>query len=307
MIGQGPIDTRRTIAMPGLGDGSLVLTPARRGLFLCNRHDIVGVSLVEYGEWAEPEVALIASLLRPGDVAIECGANVGTMTVPMAQAVGPRGVVHALELQPYFVRLLNANLALNGIQNVAVRQMAVGAADGTMRLPAMTYDRPVNFSGISFAATPTDGSGTGRSIPVRPLDGMFRGLTQLRLLKMDIENMEPVALAGATALIRRLQPIVYMECRTADSFSAARTHLGAHGYRLFWHGFRGYNAANYRGNAINRFGQQGDANLLAWPPGSKETAPVLPPAEDFSDIERLWPGLLGAPISSHPEGTAASL
>jgi FkbM family methyltransferase len=307
MIGQGTIDTRRTIAMPGLGDGSLVLTPARRGLYLCNRHDVVGVSLVDYGEWAEPEVALIASLLRPGDVAIECGAHVGTMTIPMARAVGPRGVVHALELQPYFVRLLNANLALNGIQNVAVRQMAVGAADGTMRLPAIDYDRPINFAGISFADVPTDGSGEGRPIPVRPIDTMFRGLAQLRLLKMDIENMEPVALAGAAALIRRLKPIVYLECRTVESFAAARAHLGALGYRLFWHAFRAYNAANYRGNAVNRFGQQGDANLLAWPPGSGEPAPVLPPAEDFSDIERLWPGLRGAPTSSQPEGAAASL
>ena len=307
MIGQGAIDTRRTIAMPGLGDGSLVLTPTRRGLFLCNRHDVVGVSLVEYGEWAEPEVELVTALLRPGDVAIECGSNIGTMTVPMARAVSPRGSVHALELQPYFVRLLNANLALNGIQNVAVRQVAVGEADGTIRMPPMPYDRPVNFSGISFAASPTDGSGSGQPIPVRPLDGMFQGLTQLRLLKMDIENMEPVALAGAVALIRRLQPFVYMECRTAHGFAAARTHLGALGYRLFWHGFRGYSAANYRGNAINRFGQQGDVNLLALPPGRSAASPELPRAEAFSDVERLWPGLLGPQLSPHPEGPAASL
>lgn len=307
MIGQGAIDTRRTIDMPGLGDKSLVLSPARRGLFLCNRHDVVGVSLVEYGEWAEPEVELVTALLRPGDVVIECGANIGTMTVPMARSVSPRGTVHALELQPYFVRLLNANLALNGIHNVAVRQVAVGEADGTMRLPPMAYDRPVNFSGISFAAAPTDGSGVGMPIPVRPLDGLFRDLTQLRLLKMDIEQMEPAALAGAGGLIRRLQPIVYLECRTADCFAAARTHLGGAGYRLFWHGFRGYNAANYRGNAINRFGRQGDANLLALPPGLGAASPELPPAGDFSDIERLWPGLLGPQMSSHPEGTAASL
>ena len=301
------IDTRRTIAMPGLRDPSLVLTPARRGLFLCNRHDVVGVSLVDYGEWAEPEIALITALLRPGDIVIECGANIGTMTVPMAQAVGLRGTIHALELQPYFVRLLNANLALNGIQNVAVREVAIGAADGTMRLPAMSYDRPANFSGLSFAAAPTDGSGTGRPIPVRPLDGLFRGLTQLRLLKMDIENMEPAALAGASGLIGRLKPIVYCDCRTPDGLAALRTQLGALGYRFFWHGFRGYSPANYRGNAVNRFGAQGDAHLLAWPSGLGETAPELPPVQDFSDIERLWPGLLGPQRASPAEGAAASL
>jgi len=305
MIGPAATDTRRSIAMPGLGDRSLVLTPTRRGLFLCNRHDIVGVSLVDYGEWAEPEVELIASLLRPGDVVIECGANVGTMTVPMARAVGGRGTVHALELQPYFARLLNANLALNGIQNAAVRQIAVGAADGTMRLPATNYDRPVNFSGLSFIAAPTDGSGNGTPIPVRSLDGLFRNLAQLQLLKLDIENMEPAALAGAVGLVRRLKPIVYCECRIPDCFAAARAQLGPLGYRFFWHGVRGYSAANYRGNAVNRFGRQGDANLLAIPPAFAEPPAGLPPADDFGDIERLWPGLLGSPSPSLPGGAAS--
>ena len=294
MIGETQIDTRRTIALPGLGDPSLVLTPARRGLFLCNRHDIVGVSLVEYGEWAEPEADLMATLLRPGDIAVECGAHVGTMTVPMARAVGPRGTVHALELQPYFSRLLSANLALNGIRNVMVRQVAAGAADGMLRLPAIPYDRPHNFSALSFADLPTDGSGQGQAISVRSLDSMFRDLSRLQLLKMDIENMEPAALAGSVDLVRRLTPIVYLECRIPASLDAARQHLGGLGYRLYWHAFRGFNARNYRGNAINRFGQQGDANLLALPPGLGDLSPGLPPAQEFGDLERLWPGLLGA-------------
>lgn len=301
MIGNAPIDTRRTIAMPGIGDPALVLTPARRGLFLCNRHDIVGVSLVDYGEWAEPEVELTTTLLRPGDIVIECGAHVGTLSVPMARTVGPRGAIHALELQPYLVRLLSANLALNGIQNVMVRQVAVGAGDGTMRLPAIAYDRPINFSGLSFADLPTDGSGMGQPISVRSLDSMFRDLPRLQLLKMDIENMEPAALAGAVDLVRRLKPIVYCECRIPACLAAARQHLGSLGYRLFWHAFRGYSARNYRGNATNRFGQQGHANLLALPPRLGETEPGLPPAQDFGDLERLWPGLLGSTRPTPPE------
>jgi FkbM family methyltransferase len=288
-----PIDTRRTIPVPGLGDPALALTPARRGVFLCNRHDIVGVALIEYGEWAEPEVQLVTALLKPGDVAIECGANIGALTVPMARAVGPRGMIHAIELQPYFVRLLNANLALNGIQHVAVRHVAVGAAAGTLRLPAIPYDRPLNFSGLSFAGLPTDGSGSGVPVPVRTLDEMFPALKRLQLLKMDIENMEPAALAGATGLIRRLRPIVYCECRSEACFAAAREILGITGYRLYWHAFRGYSAQNYRGNPANRFGVQGDVNMLALPPGMDEPAPGLPPARDFADVARLWPGVLG--------------
>ena len=289
-----PVDTRRTIPVPGLGDPALALTPARRGLFLCNRHDIVGVSLIEYGEWAEPEVALIAALLRPGDTVIECGANIGTMTIPMARAVGPRGAIHALELQPYFVRLLQANLAFNGIQQVFVRNVAVAREEGLMRLPPIPYDRPVNFSGISFASLPTDGSGSGHPVMVRPLDAVFRDLKRLQLLKMDIENMEPLALAGATELIARLKPIVYCEARVATVFANVRERLAGEGYRHYWHVFRGYSPANYRGNRANRFGVLGDVNVLAMPPGFGEPLPGLIPAHDFAEVERHWPGVLGS-------------
>lgn len=287
------IDTRRTLELPGIGDVALALTPTRRGLFLCNRHDVIGFSLIEYGEWAEPEIALVSALLKPGDNVIECGANIGTITVPMARAVGPRGAVHAFELQPYLVRLLNANLALNGIGNAMPRNVAIGAAEGLMRVPTIPYDRPLNFSGISFAALPTDGSGTGAPIAARTLDGMFGDLKRLRLLKMDIENMEPAALAGATSLIERLQPIVYCEAREKNVFDAIRDFLGSRGYRLFWHAFPGFNPGNYRGSHFNRFGVQGDVNLLALPPGTEDGSPGLPPARDFAEIEQLWPGILG--------------
>jgi FkbM family methyltransferase len=215
------------------------------------------------------------------------------MTIPMARAVGPRGTIHALELQPYFVRLLQANLALNGIHQVFVRNVAAARAAGLMRLPPIPYDRPANFSGISFAGLPTDGSGSGFPVSVRPLDAMFRDLKRLQLLKMDIEMMEPAALAGAAELIARLRPIVYCETRSAAVFDAVRAQLAGAGYRLYWHAFRGYSATNYRGNPANRFGAQGDVNLLAMPPDFGEPVPGLVPARDFSEVEQHWPGILG--------------
>ncbi|MDZ4735605.1 MAG: FkbM family methyltransferase [Rhodospirillaceae bacterium] len=297
MTDPSPIDTRRTLSVPGIGDPTLVLTPTRQGLYLCNRFDILGFALIEHGEWAEPEVAVVTALLRPGDVVIECGAHIGTLTIPMARAIAPGGAVHAFEAQPYFARLLDANLALNGMADVVMRNVVVSGASGTIRLPPVTYDKSVNYAGLSFASLPTDGSGVGKPIPMRTLDQICARFDRLNLIKLDIEDMEPAALAGAATLFDRFRPIVYCKIRRPTAFAQVRDFLTTRGYRLYWHIFPHYRADNYRGNPVNRFGVQGDVNLLALPPGKNSASPGLPPATDFAEVERISPGILGPATS----------
>jgi hypothetical protein len=45
----------------------------------------IGRSLERYGEFAEGENERMAIYLRPGDVAIDIGANLGTTVLPMAR------------------------------------------------------------------------------------------------------------------------------------------------------------------------------------------------------------------------------
>ena len=77
------------------------LVRARHGLFLANPNDVyIGRALLEYGEYCEHEVQLLAPLLSEGMVAVDAGANIGAVTVPLARAVGPGGLVYAFEPQP---------------------------------------------------------------------------------------------------------------------------------------------------------------------------------------------------------------
>lgn len=72
---------------------------AKHGTFLIPPKDIyIGRSLEVYGEWCEGEVALFAQLLKPGATVVEVGANIGSHTVPIARAVGPTGMVFAIEM-----------------------------------------------------------------------------------------------------------------------------------------------------------------------------------------------------------------
>jgi FkbM family methyltransferase len=55
----------------------------------------------------------LRTFLREGDVAIDIGAHTGDTTLPMALAVGPRGLVFALEPNPYVYKILEVNASLN--------------------------------------------------------------------------------------------------------------------------------------------------------------------------------------------------
>ena len=78
----------------------LHLTTTRDGMMLTPRYDrYVSASLDVYGEYSPEERELLCSLVQPGDVVCQVGANVGAITLPLAHRVGPTGRIFALEPQ----------------------------------------------------------------------------------------------------------------------------------------------------------------------------------------------------------------
>jgi hypothetical protein len=77
---------------------------------------IIGKCFELYGEYSEAEVAVMRSVLQPGDSAIDVDANLGDLTIPLSRIVGESGRVLRDRIEPPF-NVLCANLALNGIVN----------------------------------------------------------------------------------------------------------------------------------------------------------------------------------------------
>jgi len=99
--------------------------PCRHGAMVSNPKDsYVGRSLDFCGEFSNGEVLLFEQVLRPGEIVVEVGSNVGAHTVPLAKAVGPTGRVFAFEPQRVLFQTICANLALNSITNVVATNAA---------------------------------------------------------------------------------------------------------------------------------------------------------------------------------------
>ena len=60
------------------------------------------------GNWSEPELDLLPSLVKPGDVVLDVGANYGLYSHYMGRLVGPSGHVYAFEPIPFTAATFDA-------------------------------------------------------------------------------------------------------------------------------------------------------------------------------------------------------
>ena len=75
--------------------------------------DLIQRYVYYFGVW-EPTISQwFKGYVRPGDIVVDVGANIGWYTLLAAQRVGPEGQVVAIEASPTIAEHLRANLALN--------------------------------------------------------------------------------------------------------------------------------------------------------------------------------------------------
>jgi FkbM family methyltransferase len=134
------------------------------------------------------DMGLVLHALRPNDLFVDIGANVGAYTV---LAAGARGAsVLAVEPVPATFGHLVDNVRLNRLEAlVTARNVGVGAAQGRVAFTA-SLDT-VNH----VVAGPEAGTGEVVQVPLETLDGLLRGLSPA-LMKIDVEGYETEVVRG---------------------------------------------------------------------------------------------------------------
>lgn len=228
---------------------------------------LMGECLRRYGEWSEEEVRLFQQIVRPGDVAVEGGANIGAHSLALAKLVG-RGALYAFEPQPAVFQVLCANLALNGLHGVRAVHAGLGERQGMLYIPPIDYAAPgVNIGGVALNA---DG---GEPVRIVTIDSL--NLPSVRLIKLDVEGMELNALMGAEQTLRRCRPILYVEADRRELRPALLGFIKAHGYRLWRHDPPYFNPDNWRGETCNVVEGYVSRNVLAIPAELSCSVPTL--------------------------------
>jgi len=168
--------------------------------------DCVVSSALVYSEWPEYwELRFVRQFLQPGEAIIDVGANVGHISLLLADIAGPENIF-AFEPTPISFRRLVENWALNGWGNTRLFPCAVGRACGLVRVPDTTRPETKN----SIAGAPA--AGRTVEVPLVTLDSFRPHWSGRRvgLLKIDVEGYEREVFAGARDLLREDRPRLVM-------------------------------------------------------------------------------------------------
>ena len=160
----------------------------------------------------EPEYKILPDLIKPGDWAIDVGANVGYYTKRLSELVGPSGRVVAFEPVPYTFALLASNLHFFAHPNVTLVNAAV--SDKTdlagISLPLLRRGLP-NY----YQATLTPGANRAFSVLTLALDSLFVA-QPITLVKIDTEGHEALVLKGMQRLLSLHHPTLIVETDSAE-------------------------------------------------------------------------------------------
>lgn len=178
--------------------------------------------------------------LRPGDIMLDVGANVGYISAVAASCVGPSGEVHGFEpLRECFARLERLR-ELNPGLNLKFNNLALGDGDGVVRIafnPDGDSRNATLVPGKDFAET--------RDVELRRLDGYIKAVIaspeRIRLIKIDVEGFEYSVLRGLSGFLSEtsLRPLIVCEVKpwevsklgaTLDDFD---NYMGSFGYKAY--------------------------------------------------------------------------
>jgi FkbM family methyltransferase len=206
------------------------------------------------GSHEPTEQAFMAHYVRPGDLAVDVGANLGIYTVALA---GLGAQVVAFEPGTQARSVLEYNVALNGFgDRVRVVPWALGDRDGEAVLTT-------TLDGANHLEDAHRGSHATEPVALRTLDSVAGEAPDWfdadgpMVVKIDAEGYDEAVLRGASGLLEKRRPIVMVE--TWDGGTRIRRRLADLDYRVYSYHPQGRRLVEYPAD------WSGQANFIAVP------------------------------------------
>jgi len=173
-----------------------------------------GTAPMYFGSYSLLVVNAMRRMLRPGDIFVDVGANIGYLSAVAADLVGPTGQVHAFEPVPEYFEKLRRLAAINIQYSIQPNACAAGEEAGAQQIyvarePGQSTLVPSYKSAAEIAAS--------RTVPVVRLDAYFaeRKIARVNLIKIDAEGFELPILQGTRRYLETQQHRPAIICEIA--------------------------------------------------------------------------------------------
>ncbi len=181
-------------------------------------NDVIGRQIMATGDFARQSVRDLKSALqehgrfRPGSTVLEIGANIGTQTIYFFRDLDCGHVV-AIEPDPENKRVLERNLALNGLSGKC-RVLCLAASDHAGQAE-FTRDL-INRGGSRLGGGANNDARSQRfTVEVARTDDILGSAgvagADIGLIWLDVEGHELEAIRGMETLLRQHRPPIFLE------------------------------------------------------------------------------------------------
>lgn len=189
--------------------GSFVVQSKDDRRFHVDLNDEMYHSLYFYGSYEPYVTELFKKIIRPDDILVDVGANFGWYTTLFSRLIKRGGQVHSFEPIPWIFNELQKNVTLNNIKsNVFLNQCALGNESKAIEM--FVFSRlPCGHASISNLGRDDY---TNYKCSMRTLDNYMleKGISNVQVIKCDVEGAEMLVLEGADSLLSSSHPPIWL-------------------------------------------------------------------------------------------------
>lgn len=184
------------------------------GFFIENEMFWAGLN----SEWEHESVNIWIKLAKKSSIIFDIGANTGIFSL-LAKGFNASAKIYGFEPQPNIYKCFSEQIALNNF-DIKAYQLAFSNENGTTKF--------YNYGFDTFNSNTTAGSlnsefrnlSTQQAIEVETMrleDFLKREkISQIDLMKLDVETFEPQVLEGAGESLKIMQPIILIEIQSDE-------------------------------------------------------------------------------------------
>jgi len=230
-----------------------------------DRFDLQKHGVIEFANWLNPlikpyvltakEIDFFKELIPNGSFAIDIGAHIGSITVPMALAAGKQGLVLALEPNPQVFEGLKINAQLNR-DKYNIVPLQFGAADVESEFLYASSEASLSNGGL---ISKKDDQSIGKhrlnesvkSIRVSKYisENYPELLPKLSFVKIDAEGFDLMIIKDLIPILEKYKPIVSAEVYFSKTKSLTREECNEMFTVLSQTGYVIYNVENFEKSA----------------------------------------------------------
>lgn len=166
---------------------------------------------------------IFISLIKPGDIVFDIGAQAGFYTLLASKLVGQDGKVFSFEPFPKNFGNIRKHLALNRINNAEIFEIAVSDRSGEL-----------NFASGNSVSTGAISESGEILVKTRSLDDLLDSgkIYPPKVIKMDIEGAEFLALSGAKNIIQKYKPSILLATHGVEVKNRCLELLKSYDYKF---------------------------------------------------------------------------